>query len=93
MQRRTAKQKYLFEKKNLTWGKSFVHFSRAPVPFATQLCLHRMSECYSRAALIANATGRAFQRKSKESIAWPNFKAARSVFNKEEVDYDNDSDW
>lgn len=59
----------------------------------SMLCLHRMSRCCSGAALIANAMGRAFQRKSKESIAWQNFKAARSVFNKEEVDYGNDSDW
>lgn len=43
--------------------------------------------------LAANATRNAFQRKRKETIASKNFKSARNVFNKEEVNYDNYSDW
>lgn len=53
----------------------------------------RVSVLQQTRMLIAKATRNAFQRKRKETIASKIFKSARNVFNKEEVNYDNYSDW
>lgn len=90
-QRRKAKEKISVLKCFFMCGKTFTCvYLQLRFPTQYVKCFPVLQQTH---ALVANVTRNAFQGKRKETISSKNFKSARNVFNKEEVNYDNYSDW